>query len=75
VEGSTVAVTQALLFRIGEMGLTCAAYTVEVHTATEHNRGIVRPVADCPNPVDQVIGITGLCTEHARLFLTDPTEG
>jgi hypothetical protein len=60
-----VAVKRALLFRIGSNGLTCAAYEVAIEQATEHSKGTIRPIRDCPKPATEVVKNTGLCADCA----------
>lgn len=63
---------RALMFKVGAQGMLCAAYEVEMIAGTQISKGKAVPYKTCTEPVDKVVGITGLCANHARLFVKDP---
>jgi hypothetical protein len=63
-----MAVKRALLFRVGTVGLTCAAYEVAIERGSEDQEGSIRPVRDCTNPTEHIVQGTGLCTDCATIY-------
>jgi hypothetical protein len=75
-----MAIKRGVVFRIGDVGLTCAAFEVSIEAGTEDRRGSMRPVRDCVNAVTVVLrakdgSLTGLCDDCADAALARPDLG
>jgi hypothetical protein len=63
-----MAVRRALVFRVGGVGLLCAAYEVAIERGSQDQAGTMRPVRDCPNPATETWqaadgSLMGLCAD------------
>ena len=67
-----MAVKRALLFRMGDRGLFCAAYEVAFEPGTESHKGTIRGTSDCTKLATEIEQDTGLCAEHAAIVRKSP---
>jgi hypothetical protein len=69
---SAMTVKRALTFRAGTQGLLCAAQEIEIESATEINRAVVRTIRPCVNLATVVWRNTGFCEDCASLVVLSP---
>jgi hypothetical protein len=69
-----MAVKRALMYRVGSVGMICAAYEVAMESGTEHRQGTIAPVRDCMNLATELLEAadgsqTGLCATCRDLIV------
>jgi hypothetical protein len=75
-----MAIRRAVVFRVGTVGLICAAYEVAIERGTEGREGTIRPIRDCSKPTTVMLqakdrSLTGLCDDCADTALSKPNLG
>jgi hypothetical protein len=75
-----MAIKRGVVFRVGTVGLTCAAFEVAIEAGGQNRAGSMRPVRDCVQAVTAVLqakdgSLTGLCDDCADAALSKPELG